>query len=120
MVLERLTVRRQKITPSPSKIAAKEPRHYFASVLPGIDTPLPTKFGLLAKAVLEFERANDRIAWLLLHDDAGTKDIDEISDDLVWRIMDAQKEFESGKNLALILHTGGGDAHAAYRIATFF
>jgi ATP-dependent protease ClpP protease subunit len=103
----------------PAKAGVQGTRLYFASVLPGLDMPLPAKFSPLAKAVLDFEDANGCAALVLIQSDLGQREMDSISDDLASRVLAAGKEFETGNRLSLILHTGGGDAHAAYRIATF-
>lgn len=104
--------------PAPAKPVKAKPV-YFASVSPGLDTPLPCACDALAKAVLDYERATGNPVWVILQSDTGMLDFDDITHPLTETIIDYGDSIEQGKKLTVILHTSGGNPHAAYRLATF-
>jgi hypothetical protein len=104
---------------APAKPTSQSENLFYASVWPGLDNPLPRGCEPLAKAILEFEKITDCQAWLILQSDTESKPLDEIGAELAQVMVDEHAQFESGKNVVVFLHTWGGDADSAYRIATF-
>jgi hypothetical protein len=98
----------------PAKAAEKE--LFFASVEPGLDTPLPENCSNFARAVLEYEEKTGLPAFVLVQNDALFGKMDTITLELGSAICGA--DLPSDKRISLILHTFGGDPQASYRIAT--
>lgn len=92
---------------------------YFASVAPGLDSPLLPAWDPLAKAVLDYEKAIGNPVWVILQSDTGALAFDDITDTLAETIIDCADSIDCGKKLTVVLHTSGGNPHAAYRLATF-
>src|SRR5262249_55482633 len=92
---------------------------FFASVAPGLDTPLPPACEGLAKAILEYEKVDGNPVWAIAQSDVGHKPLDDITEMLANTIIDCGDAIEHGKKLTVVLHTSGGDPEAAYRMAMF-
>ena len=69
-----------------------------------------------ASAVKRLEAAMGMSVWLLVQQD-GTTDFDEIGPRLSHSFFKARKEIVKSDPIALVIHSSGGIAHCAYRIA---
>jgi len=98
-------------------------RSYTASIYPGNASSIPTE---LAKRVQELEKAMGEVmgnvqVWLLIQ--AGSGKYGDIDDTLRHAFFKVRRELRNqvkkGKRIALLIDSLGGDAKAAYQLATF-
>jgi hypothetical protein len=98
---------------------SKEPSPYTASIYPRDNAPLPPKLG---KEVLKLQDMLNADVWLLLQDGSGRYgDIGpSVKDAFFAARSDLTKARQKGRRIALLIDSLGGDAKAAYQLATFF
>ena len=104
---------------TPPKAPDTKPEQFFASIKPGLDSPLPDSCKTFCRAVLEYEKITKQPALVVLQNDATFDDIDSITSELADAIIDSKEQIEAGKELNLILHTLGGDPSAGYKLSIF-
>jgi hypothetical protein len=98
-------------TPAP----VRAPIKYCATIYPKPTTELNFAF---ASAVKELERALGYPVWLIVQTGQGL--FGDIDDDLYEAIYAARAEIQKDAPVGLVIHSGGGDASAAFRIARLF
>jgi hypothetical protein len=103
--------------PTPAAQPNGQAVQYFASICPGIDSPLPDAAKPFANAVLEYEAVTEKPSFVLLQKDVSDHDDDYISDGLCEKIAESKAQLVASNGITLILHTGGGNPHAGYRMA---
>jgi hypothetical protein len=87
--------------------------HYKASIYP--DTPLDPLF---AASILELQAALQMKLWMLVQ--GGRDDHCDVSDLIYNKFRDAKAEIMPNERVGLVIHSPGGDAAAAYKIARLF
>ena len=91
------------------------PKKYFASIYP-TDKSLPDEFG---KLITELEEKLELPIWLIVQND-DESDWGYLSREVYNDFRNAKNKIEEGKPVALLLHSGGGQAEYAYKIVRIF
>jgi Serine dehydrogenase proteinase len=99
----------------PSTAPAPAVVKYCASIYPKPPTELNFAF---ASAVKQLEQALGYPVWLIIQTGQGI--FGDVDDDLYEALYAARTEIEKGSPVGLVIHSGGGDASAAFRIARLF
>jgi len=98
---------------------AKKPKRFFASIFPR--TPLPNEFGRLMQGL---EKSFRQPIWVLIQNAPDnprkSSPFDEIGFGVFKGFQTQRHLIQEGKPLALLIESGGGDAHYSYRIARMF
>ncbi len=89
-------------------------KRYIATIAPGDDELLPPELG---EAILKLEQELDMSLWVLLLKDGRNGDLDLLTGWAVDQLQARRAELPSDKRLALLIHSAGGSADAAYEIA---
>jgi hypothetical protein len=91
-------------------------KKYVASIYP--DDPgecLPTE---LVKVVRDLEAALKLPVWLLIQNPSGMSELDSLNDELERAFLATRHDLPVGKPIALVVHSLGGIARSAYKIAS--
>jgi len=99
----------------PAAVPAPALVKYSASIYPKPTTELNFAF---ASAVKQLEQALGYPVWLIIQTGSGM--FGDIDDDLYEAIYAARADIEKNAPVGLVIHSGGGDASAAFRIARLF
>ena len=89
-------------------------RPVFASIHPGPARPVDPR---IAAAVRLVERTLGTKVFCLIHSQSNSFDTDTISPSLLKGLMGDLSSLPRDKPIAVLLHSPGGDAHTAFRIA---
>jgi hypothetical protein len=90
----------------------ESPQKYLASVYPGPNRSIPTEF---ARLVLALEGILKMPVWLIIQNDRGP--YGEINQVVFKGFQSARSEMPTGKPLALLLESPGGEPDSGFRIA---
>lgn len=104
--------KRKKLPVAVKAAAPTKTARYYASIYPGQDHPVPQEF---ATFILTLENIIGMPIWLVIQNDRGPWS--EVGYDLFKGFQGCRSQIPTGKPLALLVDSPGGDAHYAYRIA---
>ena len=102
-------------SPVATATSKSKPTRYYASIYPGEKQQLPSGF---ADAVRDLESLRDMPVFLLVHGTTG--DYASLDQPLFDALMASRDDVPSNSSIALLVDSPGGQANAAYQIATFF
>lgn len=114
----------EEVQPSTDSQPVKPRKKYYASIYPGPDVPLDD---LVATTLLKLEETLGIPLWFLIQSgellaNEGLPDVERSWDFLGNQVADAffalRSDLPRNGQVALLVHSGGGDAQGAYRIAT--
>jgi Serine dehydrogenase proteinase len=92
-------------------------KSYYASIHPGPQSPIPPTF---AQSVNELEKDLKMPVWLLVQDENGEEDYDELGEAVCKSIFDAREQMPEKGPVAVLVDSPGGYARSAYQIAQLF
>jgi hypothetical protein len=114
--------RKKSGSDQPKKTKSRQSTSYITSIYPRNDPHLPPLSTELGEAVLDLEGTMKQPVWLLLQNGVGKfGDINaDVKDEFFYARSTLVEAGQNGTKIALLIDSLGGDAKAAYQLATLF